>query len=274
MRAEMALTNGVEETYYKSFVLTEDGLKEFRKIMENAVQRFPAPAELAYTIVTSDFRYFDAKRIEDATHDLEVQRQNIIQLTLEAKFSEQPLQIEGDLIKTPPENWNIRVIFSIPQKNFWDTHTDKISLRVKSEDRKWAADYIDRLEELIYKVPRGNRAPTLIFFLFAIPLFILAKTCFAQINSPSPWFLPLSGRIMFYAYMAASAFMALIGVAVDSLGYTPYAFRVLFGPDSSFVWGQGKVNHEAREQARQVALWAVGIAFIFFLFISVNYAVR
>ncbi|MDD2921064.1 MAG: hypothetical protein PHQ36_02165 [Anaerolineales bacterium] len=270
----MTLTNGVEETYYKSFILTEDGLKEFQRIMENAVQRFPAPAELTYTIVTSDFRYFETKRIEDATHDLEVQKQNIVQVALEAKFIEQPLSIEENIIKTTPDNWNIRVMFSIPQKEFWDTRADKISLRVKSEDRKWANDYIDRFEDLVYKTPKGNRTPTMIFFLFAAPLFIFAKTYFEQINHPAAWYLSVGGRVMFYAYAAASALMALIGVAVDAFGYSPYAFRVLFGPESSFVWGQGKVNHEAREYARQITMWVVGIVFIIFLLVSVNYAVR
>jgi hypothetical protein len=46
----MKITHGVDEVYYKSFILTEDGLKGFHKILENAAQRFPAPAEIVYTV--------------------------------------------------------------------------------------------------------------------------------------------------------------------------------------------------------------------------------
>lgn len=270
----MPLITGVEETYYKNFVLTEDGLKEFHKMMENAAQRFPAPAELIYTVVHSDFRYFQTKRLEDVTHDMEVQKKNIIQLTMEAQFIDQNAHIDGNLVSPPPEEWNIRVVFNILQKGFWDTRSDRINLRVKSEDRKWSSDYIDRFEELIYNIPRGERTPTTIFWLFIIPLIFLTKTFVTQIISPAAWFLQILERYAFFLFCLIAAAAALIGVAVDLFEYRPYAYRILFGPDSSFVWGQGKVDHEAREYARQISMWVVGGIFIFLLFISVQYAIR
>lgn len=270
----MSLTTGVEETYYKNFVLTEDGLKDFHKLMENAAQRFPAPAELVYTIVNADFRYFQTKRLEDVTHDMDVQKQNIIQLVMEARFTDQDAHIEGDAVKSPLENWNIRVIFNISQKDFWDTRTDRVTLRIKSEDRKWSSDYIDKLETLIYQLPRGNRTPTIILWLFIIPLLFMLKTYITQLNTPADWFTSLGGRVMFFVYAAASAFMVLGGIIVDFFGFKPYVFRILFGPESSFVWGQGKADHEAREQARQIIMWVIGAAFIVFLLISVNYGIQ
>lgn len=270
----MSLTTGVEETYYKNFVLTENGLKEFHKMMGNAAQRFPASAELVYTIVNSDFRYFQTRRFEDVTHDMDVQKKNIIQLVMEAQFADQNAHVEGEVVKPPSEDWNIRVIFSIPQKSFWDARQDKINLRVKSEDRKWSADYIDRLEELIYNIPRGSRTPTIIFWLFIIPLVFMIKAYMTQLVTPANWFTSPVGRVMFFAYAFVSAFMVLSGIVVDFFGYKPSAFRVLFGPESGFVWGQGKVDHEAREQARQIVMWVMGSAFIVFLLISINYAIR
>lgn len=269
----MTLTNGVDEVYYKSFTLTEDGLKQFQKVLENAAQRFPAPAELIYTIVTSDFRYFETKRLEDVTHDLEVQKKDIIQLAMESQFSSPDARIEGDAVKPPLEGWNVRVIFSILQKSPWDTRVDKISLRVKSEDRKWSSDYINRLENLIYEVPRGNRTPTIIFWLFVVPLFFFIKTLLVQLSAPADWYLRAFGRNLFFAYLGISALIFLVGFAVDALGYRPYAYRLLFGPDSSFIWGQGKADHEAREYARQINMAIVGFLFIILLFISMVYAV-
>jgi len=255
-------------------MLTEDGLKRFHKIMENAAQRFPAPAELVYTIVTSDFRYFETTRLEDVTHDLDVQKKNIIQLIMEAQFADPNARIEGDAVKPPLENWNIRVIFSILQKGPWETRQDKINLRVRSEDRKWTSDYIDRLEDLIYETPRGQRTPTAIFWLFALPLIFLARTFFIQLHTPAPWYLEPGGRIIFFTYAATCALMTFIGFAVDMLGYNPYAYRILFGPDSSFVWGQGRADHEAREYARLISMVVVGVAFILLLLVSVGYAVN
>jgi hypothetical protein len=270
----MALLTGVDETYYKTFVLTEDGLKNFHKVMENAAQRFPAPAELVYTIVTSDFRYFETKRLEEVTHDLDVQKKNIIQLSMESQFSDPNARIEGDTVKPPLEEWNVRVVFNILQKGTWDTRVDKISLRVRSEDRKWASDYINKLEDLIYELPRGERTPTIIFWLFAVPLFFFVKTLITQLTAPANWFQQPGGRFLFLTYAAVCAGMMLIGFAVDFLGYSPYGYRLLFGPDSRFIWGQGKVDHEAREYARQISMLVVGVMFILLLLISIGYAVR
>lgn len=270
----MPLTSGVEETYYKNFVLTESGLKEFHKIVGNAVQRFPAPAELVYTIVNSDYRYFQTRRFEDVTHDMDVQKKNIIQIIMEAQFVDQSARIENEAVNPPLENWNIRVVFNILQKDLWDTRPDKISLRVKSEDRKWTANYIDKLEDLIYAVPRGNRTPTIIFWLFTVPLFFMLRSYFMQINNPADWYSTLSGRILFFAYSGVSALMVLSGLFMDFFGYRPHVFRILFGPESSFVWGQGKADHEAREQARQIVMWVIGAAFVIFLFISISYSTK
>jgi hypothetical protein len=271
----MALTTGVEETYYKSFMLTESGLKEFHKIMENAAQRFPAPAEVVYTIVTSDFRYFETKRIEDVLHDLEVQKRSIIQLIIQADFVEQPHRIEGDIIhKGTRENWNIRLIFSIVQKDTWDTYHDKISVRVTSEERKWASDYIDRLEDQIYKTPKGHRSSDIIFWLFAIPLSILSATYLSHIITPKPWLAEPFARIWLFAYTLASIFMISVGAARTFFNYNPYGFRMLFGPESSFVWGRGKVNFEEREQTRQYAFLVVGFIFLILLLASINFATR
>ena len=271
----MGLTTGVEETYYNSFVLTEDGLKEFHKIMENAAQHFPAPAEVVYTIVTSDFRYFETKRIEDVLHDLEVQKRNIIQLVIQADFIEQPPRIEGDIIhKGTRENWNIRLIFSIVQKDLWDTRHDKISVRITSEERKWASDYIDRLEEQVHKMPKGNRSPDVIFWLFAIPLSVLSSTYLYHMISPKPWLSEPLARLWFLTFTLAAMFMVVIGTARTFFSYNPYGLRILFGPDSSFAWGQGKVNFEERERIRHYAFWIVGLIFLYFLFTSIQLAIR
>lgn len=271
----MALTNGVEETYYKSFVLTEDGLKEFHKIVENAAQRFPAPAEVVYTIVTSDFRYFETKRIEDVLHDLEVQKRNIIQLAIQADFVEQPPYIEGNIInRGTRENWYVRLNFSIIQKDIWDTRHDRISVRVISEERKWASDYIDRLEDQVHKTPKGNRSSDTIFWLFGIPFTVLSATYLSHLVSPKPWLTEPFARIWFLAYTLAAMLMMFVGVARSFFNYNPYGLRILFGPESSFAWGQGKADFEEREQLRQYAFWTVGAIFLFFMLVSIKLATR
>jgi|GEM_PF-5393474 len=271
----MALTTGVEETYYKSFVLTEDGLREFHKIMGNAAQRFPAPAEVVYTVVTSDFRYFETRRIEDVVHDLEVQKISIIQLIADAGFIEQPARIEGDIIhRGTRENWNIRVIFSILQKDLWDTRHDKISIRVMSEDRKWASDYIDRLEDQVYNTPKGHHSPDIIFWLFAIPLSVLSATYLSHIIVPKPWLTEPFARLWLLVYALASMLMVAVGAARTFFSYNPHGLRILFGPESSFEWGQGKVNYEEREKTRHYAFWIIGVIFLLFLLTSINFAIR
>ena len=271
----MPLTAGVEETYYKSFVLTEEGLKEFHKLMENAAQRFPAPAEVVYTIVTSDFRHFETHRIEEVLYDLDVQKKHIIQLIITADFIEQPHRIEGDVIqKGTRENWYVRVNFNIVQKEFWDTYYDKISIRVVSEDRKWANDYINRLEELIYKTPRGHRSADIIFWLFGIPATILSATYIGHLISPKPWLMEPFTRLFYILYTLATMAVVLVGAGRSMLNYNPYGLRIFFGPESSFSWGYGKAVYEDREQMRQYAFWVVGVSFILILLVSIQFALR
>ncbi len=268
----MNLTYGIDETFYKTFILTEDRLKEFHRLLENAAQRFPAPAGLIYTIVHSDFRYFKTKRIQDVTHDLDVQQKSIIQLIMEADFENQTGMLEGNKIIPPPENWHIRVAFNIPQKDFWDGRADRISLRVKSEDRKWANDYIDKFENLIYKLPSGEKIPTVIFWLYALPLVFFIQNLFKQLNAalPSNWYAYPLPRILFFFCMGISAFMLLVGIMVNVFQYRPHGYRILFGPTSSFVWGAGNENHDFFKRARHVSLWGIGC--IFLVILSASFA--
>ncbi len=268
-------TTGVEETYYKTFVLTEDGVRGFHKIMENAAQHFPAPAEVTYTIVTTNFRYFESTRLEDVLHDLEIQKRNIIQLIMDADFIKQPDHIKGEFVhKGTRENWNVRVTFSMSQRGLWEVRTDRISLRVQSEDRKWASDYIDRLEDQIYGTPRGSRIPNMIFWLFAIPLFTLVRTYLAHLGDFTSWLKTPFEQYAFFAYIAISAAMVLFGAASRFFNFNPSILRRLFGPQSAFVWGQGKYDYERREQIRQYTLLALGTVFIFFLIISINFSMH
>lgn len=266
-------TTGVEETYFKTFVLGEESLRGFHKIMTNAAQRFPAPAEVTYTIVTSNFRYFETTKLEDVLHDLDVQERNIIQLIMDADFVQQPDRIEGDVLHTGTrENWSIRVTFSMGHRGLWDTRNDRISLRIQSEDRKWATDFIDRLEDQIHEMPRGNRSPNMIFWLFAIPLYILVRSYLDHAGNLKSWLAAPFELYSFYAYVLLSGAMVLIGAANRFFNFNPSAFRRLFGPESAFAWGQGKYDFEIRERIRHYALLLLGIAFIFFLIVSINFS--
>lgn len=270
----MTLTNGVDETYYKSFVLTEEGLKDFQKVLENASQRFPAPAEVTYRVYTSSFRYFETRRIEDVLHDLEVQQESVIHLILQADFLEQPDRIEEDMVKKGRDDWFIRVSFVILQKSFWDTYNDKIIVRVQSEDRKWASDYIDRIEELVHKTPVGSRSPNIILWLYAIPLSVLVSTYLAHLASPKHWLSETIPLILFSLEALACLLMVLAGLSRSVFGFNPYGFRVFFGPNSGFVWGQGKEDYEDDEKIRQGVFWVVGVLFLFVLFTSIQFAIR
>lgn len=270
----MTLTNGVDETYYKNFVLTEEGLKDFQKVLENASQRFPAPAEVTYRVYTSSFRYFETRRIEDVLHDLEVQRESVIHLVLQADFIEQPDRIEDNTIQKGRDNWLVRVSFIILQKGFWDTYNDKIIVRVQSEDRKWATDYIDRIEELVQKTPTGNRSPNIILWLYAIPLSILVSTYLSHLAKPKPWLSETTWLVLFILEVLVCLLMALTGLGRSVFGYNPYGFRIFFGPNSNFVWGVGKEDYELNEKIRQGTFWTVGVIFLFVLFTSIQFATR
>jgi hypothetical protein len=270
----MTITHGVDEVYYRSFVLSEDGLKEFHKLMENAAQRFPAPAEIVYTVVTSDFRYFETRRLEDVLHDPDVQDKSIIQLTMEAGFVEGLPRIEGDVIqKGTRENWNVHLMFTLRQRGLWESQPDKISLRVTSEERKWAYDYIDRFEQQIYRLPSGGRTPLMLFWLFAIPFFILVNALITQGGQDVPWLTESLPRYSFYTVTLVSMFMVSIGVSLSLFKFNPQILRLLFGPVSGFVWGEGQGENEAFEKFRHFALWVFGILFILVMLASVKFRI-
>lgn len=270
----MKITHGVDEVYYKSFILTEDGLKGFHKILENAAQRFPAPAEIVYTVTTSDYRYFETQRLEDVLHDPDVQEKSILQLTMEADFVEESPRIEGEIIhKGTRENWNIRLIFTLRQRGSWDAFHDKISLRVTSEERKWAYDYIDRFEEQIYTLPAGNRTPVMLLWLFAIPLSILVSAFLFPDGQNVPWLAEPFPRYSYFAAILVSATMMATGISLSWFKFNPQIMRMLFGPMSAFAWGGGQEEYEMYEKFRHFALWFFGILFIIVLFASVKFRV-
>lgn len=271
--ADMKLTHGVDESFYRNFILTEDGLKGFTKILENAAQRFPAPAEVVYTVVTSDLRYFETSRVEDVLHDPAVQENSVVQLTMEAGFVEQPQRIEENVIhKGTRENWYIRLMFTLRRRGFWDAAQDRIQLRVSSEERKWANDYIDRFEEQIYKLPAGNRTPVMLLWLFAAPLFLLISAYFTQTGQNPAWLANPFPRYAYYAMIIFSALMVAGGISASIFQFYPQGLRVFFGPLSAFVWGGGQREYELFEKFRNIVLWFLGIVFLIVVAASANFA--
>ncbi|MDP1547572.1 MAG: hypothetical protein Q8L87_16310 [Anaerolineales bacterium] len=270
----MKITHGVDEYFHKNFILTEDGLKEFSKTLENAAQRFPAPAEVLYTVLTSDFRYFETARIEDVLHDPDAQEKGILQLSMEADFVEDLPRIEGDVIhKGTRDNWNIRLMFSLRRRGFWDAAQDKITLKVTSEERKWAYDYIDRFEEQIYKLQPGNRTPVMLLWLFVIPLFLLIYAYLTQHGQNPTWLEGAISRYTYYAITLFSTLMALGGMAVSIFKFNPQGMRILFGPMSGFLWGVGMEEYELFEKFRHSVLWVIGIIFLAIVFASAAIAI-
>ncbi len=271
----MKLTHGVDEVYYKEFIVDEAVLRDFHKTLENAAQRFPAPAEIVFTIGTDDYRYFQTRRLEDVLHDLDVQKKRMVYLSMEAGFEDQNPRLKEDVLhEGRSDEWRIRVAFQIVPKGFWATRRDKVLLLVSSEDRKWASDYIDRFEEKIYNLPRPHRAPTLLFWLFMFPLLILGRSIYihhANING----LLTTGWDFFLFAAAAITALgMTLAGLATSFFGYRPYIIRLFFGPDTAFLWGEAKADHEDREKFRHRVFWYVMLAFLATLFISMTFAMR
>jgi len=268
----MTLNFGVDEYYSKNFVLTEDGLKSFQKLIENAAQRFPAPAEVVYTVTTSDFRYFETKRIEDVLTDPAVQDQGILQIVMEADFIEGLPRIEGEVIhKGTRENWNVRVTFSLRHRGFWEMIPDRISLKITSEDRKWADDYIDKFEDEIHKLQPGTRTPVMIFWLFAIPLFFLIRD-FITTSGANAY--AMSQPVLTYYYygaILASIVMVAGGIALSIFKYNPQFMRLMFGPMSGFGWGGSRVEFEAVNSFRNFVLWVCGGMFLLVIFAAVKF---
>ena len=268
----MTLKFGVDEYYSKNFVLTEDGLKSFQKLIENAAQRFPAPAEVVYTVLTSDFRYFESKRIEDVLHDPAVQDLGILQIVMDADFIEDLPRIEGDIIhKGKRENWNVRVAFSLRHRGFWEMIPDRVNLKITSEDRKWADDYIDKFEDEIHKLQPGARTPVMIFWLFAIPLFFLVKDF---VNTGIPNAYAMSEPFLTYFYygaILASIVMVAGGISLSIFKYNPQFMRLMFGPMSGFGWGGSRFEFEAFDKFRQFVLWVCGGVFLLVMFAAVKF---
>jgi len=201
-----------------------------------------------------------------------VQDRSILQLTMEADFVEGLPHIEGEVIhKGKRENWNIRVMFTLRQRGFWEMLYDKISLRVTSEERKWANDYVDRFEEQIHKLPSGSRTPTMLFWLYVLPLSIFVRDLLVTGNRNA---YAMREPFLFYIYYGTifiSIVMVAIGVSLSLFRYNPQLLRFLFGPISNFAWGEGKVEYDAIEKFRQMALWIIGFVFLLVMFSAVKF---
>jgi hypothetical protein len=112
----------------------------------------------------------------------------------------------------------------------------------------------------------------MIFWLFAIPLFSLLRTFFVHIGDFNAWLAAPLERYAFFAYILVSALMIFMGVASRFFGYNPSPLRRLLGPESAFVWGEGKDEFERQEKVRHYTLLVLGVTFIFFMIVSINFA--
>jgi hypothetical protein len=160
------------------------------------------------------------------------------------------------------------------QKGSWTTRRDKISLIISSEDRKWAGDYIDRFEELIYKMKRAHQAPALVFWLFLFPLIIMGRSLymnFAHIQN----LLSTGADVFFFSAAALSSLtMAWFGMASNLFGYRPYIIRFFFGPDTGFQWGEAGAEYEEREKFRQRVFLYTVVEFVIVLIVSMYFAMK
>jgi len=85
----------------------------------------------------------------------------------------------------------------------------------------------------------------------------------------------MSEPFLFYAYYGSifiSMLMVVIGVSLSLFRYNPQMLRFLFGPISTFAWGESKAEYDAVEKFRQTVLWIIGLVFLLVMFSAVKFA--
>lgn len=136
---------------------------------------------------------------------------------------------------------------------------DIVRLQVTAGDRNWALLLADALEPEVMRTHRAMRTPRWLLWLVLIPLGYLAirvvvgQEALSDLNPKSVFIAMLSG-------------LALAAVFVSSLVHLffsrPAWILRLFGPESSFLWGDEAHSYPQREQTRKQIQWTVIVGFI------------
>ncbi len=238
------LKAGIEKHLRTAFVLDEDSLRRFHALLEKAAREIPGDPSVVFRVAREDGRYYGTEDIDEVLSDPNVTGKRVVSVSIE-------LQEARHADRRRPWEELVEVEFETARGSY--NKLDNVSMSISTEHKNWALLLADVLEPQIQRTLRAKGTPRSLLWLFALPLGMVGV------------------KLGWWSSGFGSLFLGLLAILVPlCIGWMVYTltegsprwFRVAFGPESTFLWGEELRTYPEREQTRRNMLWAVIVGFL------------
>lgn len=252
---DLRLRSGINKKFKKPFVLDEDNLRRITGVFSKNSQLLESPTALVYHIELEDDRFYETTDIEIVLSDPNTKKHCIKTVSIELR--------DTRIDRSPWErDWIARLTYK--------SDIQEVFFNIFSKKRTWALIFSDEIQPQIERTLGSKKIPSCILSLFfiSIVLFILVGSEKIKENISSK-----DGRI-FFEFLSALITVIPLMAAFLSFYRTNHVLSVfipdvafnLFGPKSSFLWGDMKNSYLEHEELLRNIKWVVIVGFIISLF--------
>lgn len=246
----MNLTSGLSKRYKKSFVLDEDGIRRIHGVLAKAAKDVTFPASVVFHVEREDDRYYETTDIDEVLSDPNIPGKRVTLVGIELR----PATPEPEK-PSLHSDWKAMVIYSLREKEGPFPDPDEVRVRIATHDKNWALLLADEIEPQVQRTFKAKATPRWLLLLFVLPFVPLVWRCSQVV--PSTLVKSLSGPLAVMVFTLG--FLTYFVSRISRTG--PRWFARLFGPESTFMWGEECQSYLSREQTRRNIQWTVIVAF-------------
>jgi hypothetical protein len=259
----MQLTSGIAKKYTKPFILDEDSLRRIYSVLEKAARDLSELTTIIFHIEREDDRYYETSEINDVLSDPNIISKRINLVSIELRYANR--QEKSFTISN--RDWIVMILFSFTDNIIFPRKSNRVSVRIASDNKNWALLLSDELEPQIQRTFKVKQTPRWTLILFILPFIILGGKFWSLLNLSTA----TSSNIMSSVFsLVLMLFLAVFLILM--IGGIPQWYIRAFGPEPVFLWGEELEAYQDREKTRQNILWAIIIAFTISFAASIVFA--
>jgi len=254
MSNELFLPSGIVKHYRKYFTLNEEALRRFQAILERAGNEISEDAVVIFYVEREDSRFYNTQDIQEVLSDPNVKNRRVSEVHIE-------------LVDRATNN--IIVVFiqfiSKYRVNDFFGYESRVVFKIYNDNKNWALLLSDELEPQLQRTFKPKGIPSWLLLLFIVP-FGLTTVKWIVLNNeylqlPVSLIMPITA--MFVVFATTTVLL--------SLGNIKNLYKQLFGPESSFLWGDAAIDYIQREKNRSNLTWVVIVGLLVSLVASLLY---
>jgi len=243
------LTSGISKFYKKCFILDEDALRRIQGVLENAGKKLTDAPFVVFYITREDDRFYEVVDVESVLSDPNITGKKVTEISIELRTQDEKKRLERD--------WIARVYYlkerKIPELFGLLDDRHQVRVQIASQDRNWALLLADELEPQVIRTFKAKATPRWLLLVFLLPFVLLLLKLIQTLPSEII-------QVVEIILLAISVLLFLFATSKETS--LPPSLARLFGPESSFLWGEELQDFPSREQLRTNIMWVIIVGFI------------